>query len=542
MSPDYRRVLSTSLFVAGLLGCDSTGDAPATPSTASGPVCHADDSSLGHTPLRRLTRFEYGRTLADLSGVDPVTTADLPPDEKSLGFDDIAEAHSISALHVSKYLEVADRVAEALVSDQDRLRAFASCDPVADAACVEPFVRAVGRRVFRRSPSEDEVAALLALHVATMEPSPREGVTAVVSALLQAPQFLYRVETGAGVDFGPVLASRLSYLLTASAPDDELLLAAENGELSDDAALLAQAERLLSTPRAAEAFGHFMSQWWNLDQLDTLEKDRSLYRTWTDALPAAFAAETRHFIEAAWAEGPTLATFFAAPHTYADAELADFYGFEPASARGFQRVTPRSGRASGLFTQGAFLATHAKGNQTSPVLRGKFIRERLFCTTPPPPPPDIVVRPPVVDPRSSTRERFAAHTVEPRCAVCHTLMDPIGFSFEHYDATGRYRDTDASKPVDATGVLSRTDVDRTLDGVPSLAAALLESAQVRTCVATQWFRYAFGRQESAGDGDACAIASLSAALATHRGDLRAAMRATITSPLFREQRPQESSP
>jgi hypothetical protein len=121
-------------------------------------------------------------------------------------------------------------------------------------------------------------------------------------------------------------------------------------------------------------------------------------------------------------------------------------------------------------------------------------------------------------------------------------MDPIGFSFEHYDATGRYRDTDASKPVDATGVLSRTDVDRTLDGVPSLAAALLESAQVRTCVATQWFRYAFGRQESAGDGDACAIASVSAALATHRGDLRAAMRATITSPLFREQRPQESSP
>jgi len=542
MSPEIRRILSSSLVAACLLGCDSSGDATPSPSSETAPLCSADGSQLGHTPLRRLTRFEYGRTLADLSGADAAMAVDLPQDEKSLGFDDIAEAHSISTLHVSKYLELADRVGELLLSDRERLSAFASCDPVADTACVEPFVRAFGRRVFRRSLSEDELAAMLALYADAAPASSQEGVTAVVSALLQAPQFLYRVEPSAAENFGPALASRLSYLVTASAPDDELLLAAENGELSDDARLLAQAERLLATPRASEAFGHFMTEWWNLDQLDTLEKDRNLYRSWSNTLPAAFAEETRHFIEAAWAEGPTLATFLAAPYTYADPELAEFYGFVRAPATGFQRVTPPEGHASGLFTQGAFLATHAKANQTSPVQRGKFIRERLFCTPPAPPPPDIVVRPPVVDPRLSTRERFAAHTTEPRCAACHTLMDPIGFSFEHYDATGHYRDTDASKPVDATGELSNTDVDRPLDGVPSLASALLESGEVRTCVATQWFRYAFGRHESDSVGDTCMVATLSAALAGNRDDLRAAIRATVTSPLFREQRPEEASP
>jgi hypothetical protein len=147
-----------------------------------------------------------------------------------------------------------------------------------------------------------------------------------------------------------------------------------------------------------------------------------------------------------------------------------------------------------------------------------------------------------VDPRLSTRERFAAHTAEPRCAGCHTLMDPIGFTFEHYDASGHYREMDAGKPVDATGGLTATDVDRSLDGVPALAAALLESEQVRTCVATQWFRYAFGRQESPSDADTCTIAALSAALAQNSGDLRAAMRATVTSPLLREQRREEPSP
>jgi hypothetical protein len=546
-TPRWKRRPATAgtygLLVAIGAGCGSSSEPASAPGEpAPAPLCNADGSELGTAPLRRLTRFEYGRTLADLVGADPALGDNLPADEKSLGFDNIAAAHSISALHAAKYLEVAERVAEALVADAERVGAFAGCDPTREAGCVEPFVRAFGRLAFRRALADDELAAMLALYADTSTAGAADGVSAVVTAFLQAPQFLYRVEPAGTDDFGPALASRLAYLIAGTAPDAELLAAAERGELADANRLLAQADRLLASPRATEAFTHFMTEWWSLDELSTLEKDRSLYRAWTDALPAAFAEETRLFLADAWARGPTLATFLSAPHTYADATLAGFYGVEAPSGSGFQRIELDPERASGLLTQGAFLATHAKANQTSPIHRGKFVRERLFCTPPEPPPEDVVVRPPVVDPRLSTRERFSAHTAEPRCAGCHALMDPIGFAFEHYDATGTFRSVDGGKPIDASGELTGTDVDRTLDGVPSLAAALLESEQVRTCVATQWFRYAFGRQESASGGDVCTIESLAHALATSGGDLKSALRATVTSALFRSQRPAEGTP
>jgi hypothetical protein len=184
-----------------------------------------------------------------------------------------------------------------------------------------------------------------------------------------------------------------------------------------------------------------------------------------------------------------------------------------------------------MFSQGAFLATHAKADQTSPVLRGKFVRSRLLCNPPGPPPPDIVITPPTVDPRKSSRERFEEHTANPFCATCHQLMDPIGFAFEHYDATGRWRDSDAGLPVDATGTLNATDVDGPIDGVQQLSSKLVESAQVRSCVATQWFRWAFGRTEQTAD-DLCTVGQLAHALDDAGGDLRSLVRATVQSPTF----------
>jgi hypothetical protein len=183
---------------------------------------------------------------------------------------------------------------------------------------------------------------------------------------------------------------------------------------------------------------------------------------------------------------------------------------------------------------------HAKADQTSPVLRGKFVRAQLFCDPPPPPPPSIVVAPPVVDPRLSTRERFAEHTANSVCAMCHTLMDPIGFAFENYDAGGVWRDTDADAPVDATGELTGTDVDGNLDGVPSLGTLLTGSAEVANCAATQWFRYAFGRSEQTS-GDLCAIADLAATLTGPGGDFKKMVRETVRMSEFRNL-PPEASP
>ena len=149
-----------------------------------------------------------------------------------------------------------------------------------------------------------------------------------------------------------------------------------------------------------------------MDGLETLDKDRNLYRTWTDATPGALAEETRLFLADAWQGTPNMKTLLTAPVTFVDADLAAFYGLPAPAGAGFQRVDLDPARAAGLLTQGSFLAEHAKADQTSPTLRGKFVRAKLFCHAPPPPPPDIVVRPPTVDPRLSTRERFAQHTAD----------------------------------------------------------------------------------------------------------------------------------
>jgi hypothetical protein len=323
--------------------------------------------------------------------------------------------------------------------------------------------------------------------------------------------------------------------VTSTAPDDQLLAAAADGSLTTPGVLKVQTERLLATPRALESFQHWVNEWWELEALPSVEKDTGLYRNWTRDLPAAFAHETNLFLADAWQTGPTLQKLLAGTTTFADANLATFYGYPLPAQPGFQPIALDPTRASGLLTQGSFLATHAQANQTSPVQRGKFVRARLFCTTPPPPPPDLVVTPPKVDPRLSTRQRYQEHSADPFCASCHQLMDPIGFTFEHFDATGRWRDVDGGQPVDATGALTGTDVDGDLDGVASLGARLAGSDQVRGCVATQWFRWAFGRTEVSSD-DLCTIDILAGALASGGGDLRSLVRATVTTPTFLDNR------
>jgi Protein of unknown function (DUF1588)/Protein of unknown function (DUF1592)/Protein of unknown function (DUF1587)/Protein of unknown function (DUF1595)/Protein of unknown function (DUF1585) len=535
--------LAVALLVVG--ACSGGGGAK--PGGVGGDLCAASAPGQpppGTAPLRRLTRFEYGRALADLVGADPSVSAGLPPDEETLGFDDIADAYSVSALHAQSYLDVAEKVAADFVSRADQRAAVAGCDPLAgDAACAARFVTVFGLRAWRRPLDADEQAAMAALYQATDTPGTGDGLSAVVAAMLQSPQFLYRPEPGTPGAMtaqpldGYALATRLSFLVLGRQPDAALLDDAASGRLDDESGLMAAADRLLADPRAAEVFAHFATEWWELEPLSTLDKDRSLYRLWTDGTPGAMAAETQAFLTDAWQGTPTLRTLLSAPATFVDADLAAFYGLPAPPGTGFQRVALDPARAAGLLTQGAFLATHAHADQTSPVLRGKFVRARLFCTPPPPPPPTLVVRPPTVDPRKSTRERFAEHTADPFCAGCHTQMDPIGFAFEHYDATGRWRDVDGSQPVDATGALTGTDVDGPLDGVVDLAGRLAGSPEVAACAATQWFRYALGRSEAL-PAESCALSALSAALTAPGGDFRQLVRATVRLPAFRTRAPE----
>jgi hypothetical protein len=526
-----------SVFLLPLLAGVGLGCGSSKPATGTGgqPLCTA--TAPGPAPIRRLTRFEIGRSLADTLGVDPALADDLPPDEKSLGYENNASAYSVSAQHALKLLDMGEKAAAALVGDKVRLRGFAGCDPTRDgAACLTSFVQALGGKLWRRPLDAGETADLVAVNASAGAGDATAGVTAVIATMLQSPAFIYRPEAP-GPSGAPIavpagaLATRLAFLLTNTAPDDQLLAAAGDGSLTTTSGLMAQTDRLLSTPRALESFQHFVVEWWELDGLPAVQKDTNLYRNWTDGLTKAFAQETNLFLADAWQNGPTLERLLTGTTTFADANLADFYGYAVPSQPGFQPIALDPARASGLLTQGSFLATHAKADQTSPVQRGKFVRSRLLCDPPSPPPPDLVIFPPAVDPRKSTKERFAEHTGNGFCLGCHKAMDPIGFAFEHFDATGHWRDSDGSGPVDATGSLIDTDIDGDIDGVNQLAARLLTSAQVRTCVATEWFRWAFGRSEQTAD-DLCTIGNLTAALAAGGGDLRSLLRATVTSPTF----------
>ncbi len=514
-----------------LAGCENTAETPAPAATAVTDVRCPEDAP-SPSPLRRLTRFEYQNTLHEVFGPELAVLDLFPPDEIGLGFDNQGGTLSTTDLHVGGYLEAAGRAAAFVAEHPERLAELSGCaEPTA--ACVEALVDALGRRLERAPLSEASRERLLALFgEVTGADAFVEGAGRVVEALLQGPRFLYRIERAPAGKVRPdepaelaspfVLASRLSFLFLGAGPDAELLEAAENDALATPDDVAREARRLFDDPRARRGVMHFYRQWLELTRVGELEKDRRSFGIWTDDLRFDLERETTRFVEAVlWEDDGRFATLLQAPYTFADAVLSDYYGLpitDPDSTDLVKVALGSETHRRGLLTHGAILSLHAKTNQTDPIHRGKFVRERFFCTPPSPPPPDLVVSPPALDPRKTTRERFAQHRADPSCAGCHELLDPVGFAFENYDAIGRYRDSESGLPVDASGYLNETDVDGPLDGVADLADKLVSSRQVSRCLVTQWFRFAMGRGET--EADACTLDKLETAFNDSGGNLR----------------------
>jgi hypothetical protein len=231
--------------------------------------------------------------------------------------------------------------------------------------------------------------------------------------------------------------------------------------------------------------------------------------------------EVESFVDAVLSsDKPTLGSLLQSPYSFMNNQLAAFYGVKGPTTAAFARVELDPTQRAGILTQGGLLAIHAHADQTSPVHRGLFVRRQLLCTTPPPPPANVVIEVPKVDPTSTTRERFAQHSKEAFCSSCHHLMDPIGLGFEAYDAAGRYRVTENGKPIDSSGeLLDTTDIDGKFVGAVDLAKRLAGSQQVSNCAVTEWFRYAYGRDETT-DRDACNTAFLRDAFAKSGQNVR----------------------
>lgn len=483
------------------------------------------------SPLRRLTRFEYENTVRDLLNVDPSPARDLPNDEVTNGFDNNARVLTVSSLHAEKYVLVAEALAAAAVQN---LSALTSCDPTVtgEEACAREFAQRVGRRAFRRPITAQDEQLLMTAYAAGRDGgSHTEGIEVMIRAMLQSPHFLYRLElpgasdaAGAPVPLGPFeLATRLSYLIWASGPDDALLDAAERGELGTKEQVTAKAREMLSSPKAQVGLNNFFKQWSSLSRLDIITKNTTLFPSFDGELRAAMAAELPALIEHAFATEPSLRTLLTSNVAFVDGPLAALYGVAPpAGNAGLQPVElPTEQGRAGLLTQAGFLSVQAHPDQTSPVLRGKFVRSMLLCQPPPLPPDDVDISLPEVDQGGTARERFSAHLdASTTCAGCHASMDPIGFAFEHFDAMGQYRTTDNGQPIDASGeVMGPPDpvLGGAFYGVRELAEKLAQSEHVRSCLATQLFRYGAGRSEA--EGDTCSIADIQAAFNAADGDL-----------------------
>jgi hypothetical protein len=254
---------------------------------------------------------------------------------------------------------------------------------------------------------------------------------------------------------------------------------------------------------------------------------------YTPALKATWRAETMAFVNDVIFEGDgSVETLLTAPYTMMNADVAAYYGASDGpTGASFERVDLDPAQRAGLLTQPSILAVNAHADQTSPVHRGKFVRERLLCEPIAPPPPNVKAVPPPVAPDATTRERFAQHDSDPVCGKCHQLMDPLGFGFEHYDGMGLWRDQDQGMPVDASGeVIGSKDANGKFDGAVELAARLGASEEVRACVVRQWFRYGQGRNETTAD--ACTMAKLQEAFAAANYDIRELLVALTQTDAF----------
>jgi hypothetical protein len=348
--------------------------------------------------------------------------------------------------------------------DRRNRRRVLTCDPNTGSACVEQIVASLARRAYRRPATKSEVAALLKFVTLARAQglSPERGIQLAIQAMLVSPKFLFRVEEGVGPTSADgvrrlsdlELASRLSYFLWSSMPDEALLRVAEAGKLRAPGVLHAQVKRMLADRKSAALTENFAGQWLELRNLEFVSPDARVFPEWGLDLRDAMATETRMFFEYTLRENRPLSDYLDAKYTFVNERLAKHYDIPGVTGQEFRKVDLATDQRGGLLGQGSVLTLSSFGTRTSTVLRGKFVLENILGTPPPPPPPDVpVLNENAVGFTASLRQQMEEHRSNPICASCHARMDPLGFGLENYDGIGMWRTMDGKFPIDASGVL-----------------------------------------------------------------------------------------
>ncbi len=531
-----------------LSGAGGVDDDPAVSTDGSGTPagqCETGALTVGRESLR-INDWQFETTLRELFPfaltVEPRLDSTVVGDNL---FSTYPGANEVLASHTRDLVQLSEDLALEAAGHLDEML---PCDlgQTSEDECAAAFVRNFGEKAFRRPLSPDETQ-----HFDDLYQELRSGADALdfdlaigglVQAIVLSPETLYLLERGEPTADADVLvlsnyeiASRLSYLLWNAPPDDVLLARAAAGELQESSVLRQEAERLLDDPRAEEAVGRFVGEWFGVSD-----------KTFTDHAPeplaTAWSEEVRRFVSHVVSSGGALSELLDGTQTLVNQPLAEHYGLAPNPSSGeddWQLVTLPAERAAGLLTTAQFAAATSHNNATSIIHRGKAVRERLLCGQLAPPDPaflDVELELPS-DP--TVRDRMDARLGQATCGGCHALMDPIGIGMEDLDENGLFRSVYADgKPVDAEGQILGTDLEPDFNGVVELASALAHSELFQTCAAEQWLRYAIGRRDL-GEQHECIVQDLSTRAAGGDASIAELLLGVVESESFIYRRAEE---
>jgi mono/diheme cytochrome c family protein len=503
----------------------------------------------GRVTIRRLNRAEYNNTIRDLFGIEDRPADDFPSDDVGYGFDNVGDVLGLPPLLMERYLSAAERIAERVIvanptapgqwkPDSHRRIIFrepASPGEYPDAA--RAILERFATRAYRRPVTPAELDRLLGIVQMALSDGERfeRAIQFAVQAVLVSPNFLFRVELdnrprgnapagpGKGPRVEPVgeyeIASRLSYFLWSSMPDDELFRLAAQGKLRSPEVLAAQVSRMLDDPRARALVDNFGGQWLQIRNLRSLSPDRERYPAFEESLREAMFRETELFLAEVFREDRSILDLIDADFTYLNERLARHYGITGVTGPEFRRVRLSGPERGGLLTHASVLTATSNPNRTSPVKRGRWVLEQILGAPPPPPPPEVK---PLKDDRAvetamTMRRRMEQHRAQPSCAVCHNRLDPLGFGMENYDGVGAWRDKEAGVQIDSSGTLPSGESFR---GPAELKAILkARPREFARCLTEKMLTYALGR--GLDESDHCAVDRIVKDLEAH--DYRASV-------------------
>jgi hypothetical protein len=499
------------------------------------------------TRLARLTHAQYRNTIRDLFGITDDASAELAPDALNGFAYDTSVDLRVDARLGPQYRVQAETLAARVASDDALFSRVVGCTTT-DSACADSFISSFGQRAFRRPLLSAEATRFRTLFdqgamLVASGNDFRDGVRLVVEAVLQSPQFLYRTEVSNQVGSDGLIAldswevaSRLSYILWDTMPDQPLFdLAGTNG-LATAEAVRTQAARLLDDDRAIPKAVSFHAQTFAFDRYSRITPDEETYPLAPDDMATRVRDATERFIEEIFTTNGGIAELLTAPYAFADEELAPLYGEDVSG--GLQRLDFTDGSRKGLLMQLGFLASNAYSVKTDPIHRGLFVLRNVLCRVIPDPPPGASMQePPETDmPPRNTREEITLLTSPPDCVGCHSEINPPGFAFEAFDAVGMVRTEENDVPVDTTGEIPIDGRVATFQNAGELVELLAQSPEAMSCYAGNWIQFAFGRRLSTED------AASQRALSMAPVPARQILADIAASPAFVKRLPNEVAP